>query len=275
MAGAKQIAAGLLRWESSGKPPILALHGFTGDAEDYTWLAKNSSNALDWWAVDLPGHGLATVADPEGLTLEDFLSVISDARQRINDATGKAPILLGYSMGGRIALHAVRRQSADWRALVTIGATPGIAEPSKRMDRLLADEDLAERMRLQSIDEFLKAWQAMPIIRSQNRIPQAILGPMRDRRLRNDPRQLAGALLAVSSGQLPSLWDELDEIALPYLIVAGQQDQKFSQIAHLMAPQLPNAEISLLPKAGHCAHLEMPDDFLFVLRSIIRKWTQQ
>lgn len=272
MAGApKAGSAGLQRWRSPERPPILALHGFTGDAQDFACLADASRDALDWWALDLPGHGNARVESPEQLTLEDFLQAIESARARIEAETGQRPHLLGYSMGGRIALHAAKHHPAAWRTLITIGATPGIAEPARRMDRLIADEDLAARMRRQTIDEFLQAWQAMPIIRSQDAIAPRILNAMRARRRLNDPQQLAGALMAVSSGRLPSLWDELDQLDLPYLIMAGQADQKFATIAHKMAPLLPRPEVCLLAKAGHCAHLESPDEFLMLLRGYLRE----
>lgn len=272
MAGASsQYPAGLKRWRAVGKPPLLALHGFTGDAQDFAWLAEHSSDAIDWWALDLPGHGEARFNDPAKLTLADFLDAIETARQRIFAETLQPPHLLGYSMGGRVALHAAQRDITAWRSLITIGATPGIEEPARRMDRLIADEDLAERMSRQTIEQFLTAWQSMPIIKSQDAIPENILRSLRARRQLNDPRQLAGALVAVSSGRLPSLWDQLNDFDLPYLIMAGQTDQKFSTIAHKMAPLLPQSEVSLLAKAGHCAHLESPEEFLMILRGFLRE----
>ncbi|WP_269542746.1 alpha/beta fold hydrolase [Cerasicoccus fimbriatus] len=269
MAGALQNATGLQRWDSPGRAPLLALHGFTGDAEDFAWLAEHSRDSLDWWALNLPGHGNARVDDHDALALGDFLDVIEAARRRIVAETQQVPILLGYSMGGRVALHAVNQKPANWRALVTIGATPGIGDPVRRMDRLIADEDLANRMRRQSIDAFLETWQAMPIIKSQDSIPAEILESLRLRRLRNDPAQLAAALVAVSSGKLPSLWDYLGDLDLPCLITAGAFDQKFCAIAREMLPKLPNARMEIIPKVGHCAHLEAPDVFLSALLAFL------
>ncbi|WP_309383807.1 2-succinyl-6-hydroxy-2,4-cyclohexadiene-1-carboxylate synthase [Cerasicoccus frondis] len=269
MAGSLQTATGLQRWDSPGRPPLLALHGFTGDAEDFVWLAGRSRHALDWWALNLPGHGNTFVRDPQSLTLENFLDAVEAARRRIVAETNQAPILLGYSMGGRVALHAVARNSAKWRALVTVGATPGIADPSRRLDRLVNDEDLAERMAEQSIDEFLVAWQALPIIQSQDNIPVEILEPLRERRRRNDPKQLAAAMLAVSTGRLPSLWDHLMDMTLPCLITAGAFDDKFCSLARRMEPKLPAPQVAIIPKVGHCAHLEAPDEFLKVLLKFV------
>ncbi|WP_309398783.1 alpha/beta fold hydrolase [Cerasicoccus maritimus] len=269
MAGPLQHATGLQRWDSPGQSPLLALHGFTGDAEDFAWLAGQSREKLDWWALNLPGHGNALVADPDALVLDDFLDEVESARRRIVAETGRTPILLGYSMGGRVALHAVARNPSKWRALVTVGATPGIADPTRRLDRLMMDEDLAHRMREQTVDEFLQAWQSMPIIQSQDNIRPEILEPLRERRRRNDPVQLAGALLAMSTGRIPSLWDYLVDLDLPCLITTGAFDHKFCDIAHSMEPRLPYPSMAVVPKVGHCAHLEAPEQFLRVLLSFV------
>ncbi|GHB96704.1 2-succinyl-6-hydroxy-2,4-cyclohexadiene-1-carboxylate synthase [Cerasicoccus arenae] len=267
MAGALQNATGLQRWDSPESPPLLALHGFTGDANDFAWLAEHSRESIDWWALNLPGHGNAHITEPDSLKLDDFLDAIEVARRKIVAVTGQRPDLFGYSMGGRIALHTASRNPAKWRSLITVGATPGISDPIHRMDRLVADEDLAKRMRKQSIEEFLEAWQAMPIIKSQESIPQEILGPMHTRRRRNNPTQLAAALVAVSTGRLPALWDHLSELDLPYLAIIGQMDLKFGQITQKMRPYLPNAELASIPGVGHCAHLEAPEAFLELLQA--------
>lgn len=181
--------------------------------------------------------------------------------------TGQAPILLGYSMGGRLALHAVASDPALWRALVLIGATPGLRDCAEREGRAREDAALADAMATLSIDAFLEHWRQKPVIRSQDNIPAAILGPLRERRCRNDPRRLAAALRGFSPGLLPDLWPALPGLDLPVLVLAGARDAKFARLGQTMASALPQGRFAAIPAAGHCAHLEQAEAFLALLRT--------
>jgi len=247
----------LRRWwrKINHKPAVLALHGFAGSAGDIEPVIQASLGECQWWALQLPGHGQGEPIE-EPLTLASFLDLVETARKEIVDATGEPPMLLGYSMGGRLALHAALQNPEKWRALVTIGATPGLDDPAEREARQQADAELAARMRRQSIDEFLGEWQAKPIIRSQENIPRRIRDAMTQRRRENDPAALARVLETLSPGTLPSLWDELPRLTIPCLFVAGEDDPKFSAIAERMAAAVPNARTAIIHNAGHCAHLE-------------------
>jgi len=257
----------LCRWNNGATVPLLAVHGFTGGAQDFTWLA-NQDEAHEWWALDLPGseqrRGLAR---PLGLEL--FLGEIEQARERIVRDTGQAPALLGYSMGGRLALHAAAQNPDHWRALVTIGATPGIDEEAQRSARRQADAELAKRMRRQTIEDFLAEWQLKPIIRSQENIRPEIRNLMIERRLKNHPRVLARVLEALSPGKLPSLWNRLDRLTMPCLFVAGENDATFAEIARRMASAVPRGKVAIIADAGHCTHLEQPAPFLEILRHFL------
>ncbi|MGE9296475.1 MAG: 2-succinyl-6-hydroxy-2,4-cyclohexadiene-1-carboxylate synthase [Puniceicoccales bacterium] len=236
------------------KPAVLALHGFIGCGRDFEPVIEKTTGEISWWTLDLPGHGVSHIKPP--YRLETFLEQIEQARALVVEETGERPILLGYSMGGRLALHAAARAPEHWRALITIGATPGIDDETERATRLQADAERAQRMRGQSIDAFLAEWASEPIIQSQENIPRAIREAMLERRRQNAPHPLAEALEALSPGALPSLWGELNRLALPCLFVAGENDPKFSAIAERMATAVPNAHAEIIPEAGHCAHLE-------------------
>lgn len=242
--------------------PLIALHGFTGDAEDFAWLAAHSSHHWDWRSLDLPGHGACA---PGNVSLDACLRLIEHARTSAYEATGQCPLLLGYSMGGRVALHAASREPDAWRGLVLIGATPGLSDKKERRARAEADHALAAHLANLSIDDFLAQWQRHPIIASQENIPPDILTPLRERRRRHHPERLAAALRALSPGILPALWERLPALDLPTLLIAGEQDAKFAGIAREMAARLPHAQVTLLPDVGHCAHLEAPTAFLQAL----------
>ncbi|MEO0794154.1 MAG: alpha/beta fold hydrolase [Verrucomicrobiota bacterium] len=261
----------LQRWESPGQPPILALPGFLGDAQDFAWLAQQSLQHLDWWSLDLPGQGNAKHEGiRNGLFLGHFLAAVKRAQREIVEHTQQLPILLGYSMGGRIAIQTALDSPKYWRALVTIGSTPGIESEDDRATRRKADALLAEKIRRQPIEVFLEQWNQLPIIRSQQSIPSDLRIPMQERRRQNIPDAIANMLTALSPGLIPSRWEDLPNLKIPCLFTAGTNDKKFSNIADLMAALAPQSQLAPIRRAGHCAHLEQPHDFLEKLLTFVR-----
>ena len=77
-------------------------------------------------------------------------------------------------------------------------------------------------------------------------------------RLRNSPLGLAAALRGLGAAALPSLWHRLGDLAIPVRLTVGQRDDKFLRVAQQMAPRLRQAQIDVVPGAGHAAHLEQP-----------------
>ena len=197
-------------------------------------------------APDIRGHGTASRRTP--VTLEavlDDLGALSPERFT----------LVGYSMGGRLALHAALMPRARIERLVLIGASPGLANRGEREARRAADEKLAEEIEGSGIEEFAQRWARTPVLAGQ---PPEVLAAVHADRLRNDPAGLARALRGLGTGALPSLWDRLGEVSMPVALVVGERDQKFREIAAQMVSALPDAEVILVPGAGHAVHLEAP-----------------
>jgi pimeloyl-ACP methyl ester carboxylesterase len=57
---------------------------------------------------------------------------------------------------------------------------------------------------------------------------------------------------------MPSLWHRLAELPAPVLLLAGEEDLKFAELARRMATGLPRAEVVIVPEAGHAVQLEAP-----------------
>ncbi len=169
----------------------------------------------------------------------------------------------GYSMGGRIALHAALGLGARIDRLVLIGASPGLAEPAERAARRAADEALADEIEGSSIEQFAARWAQTPVLAGQ---PPEVAGAVHADRLRNSPAGLARALRGLGTGALPSLWDRLGEIAMPVALVVGERDEKFRTVAGEMAARLSNAEAIIVPDGGHAVHLEAPARVAAVIR---------
>ncbi len=225
---------------------IVLLHGFTHTGASWDPVVAALAESYRALAPDIRGHGAASRREP--VTLEAVL----------DDLAAQAPerfTLVGYSMGGRIALHAALAPPLAERVeqLVLIGASPGIADPAERAERRAADDRLAGEVERMTIEEFEQRWARTPVLAGQ---PPAVAAAVRADRLRNQPAGLAAALRGLGTGALPSLWDRLAEIRPSTTLIAGERDAKFTAIANDMAQALPTADVGVIPGAGHAVHLE-------------------
>jgi 2-succinyl-6-hydroxy-2,4-cyclohexadiene-1-carboxylate synthase len=165
-------------------------------------------------------------------------------------------------MGGRIALHYALGHPDRVSRLVLESASPGLSDPRDRAARVASDEALARALEADGIEGFVNRWEALPLFESQQALPEAVRAEVRRRRLTNDPRSLAASLRGIGTGTLPSLWDRLEEVAQPVLLLVGALDSRFVTIARRMAARLPTAEVHVVGGAGHRVHLERPREWL-------------
>lgn len=198
-------------------------------------------------APDLRGHGGA--ADAEPVTLE---AVLADLAGLLDGPFA----LAGYSMGGRIALHAALALPQRVTRLVLIGASPGIADPFERESRRQTDERLAHEIERSTIEEFASRWAATTAVLAGQ--PAWVRDAARADRLRNTPTGLARALRGLGTGALPPLWDRLCELRMPVQLVVGERDRKFRAIAARIQAAIPDATLTAVPGVGHAVHLEAP-----------------
>jgi 2-succinyl-6-hydroxy-2,4-cyclohexadiene-1-carboxylate synthase len=240
--------------------PVL-LHGFAGSAGDWEGQMVDglAGAGLAPVLVDLPGHGAdAGVNDAASFTLGSALARI--------EAAGRWPAdLIGYSMGGRLALHFAAAHPGRVRRLVLESASPGLPRESERAERRAEDEALAARIEAEGVEWFVDHWESQPMFETRRWLDDAVLLRRRNLRLRNDPNSLAAALRGLGTGALPSLWDRLEGLDLPTLLVVGERDEKFVSTAERMARAMPRARVALIPGAGHTVHLEAPDAWLEVV----------
>ena len=224
---------------------MLLAHGFTQTAQSWSVLQHLlSSRGLDQnIAVDLPGHGSAS----------DVRSDLWGSADHLVAAGGRTTYV-GYSMGGRVSLHAALAHPQAVEQLVLIGATAGIDSAADRAKRRSDDELLADRIETIGVEAFVDEWLQKPLF--------AGLTPdqaMRVDRLRNTAVGLASSLRHAGTGTQAPLWGRLTEISCPVLLLVGQHDQKFKAIAERMTMALPHAELRAIAGAGHSVHLEQPE----------------
>lgn len=249
--------------EGRGQQTILALHGFTGSSQDFAPLWEtDAGSGFTWICPDFMGHGKsASPEDDEPYSLKNCLQLIEAARMLARDPMKVC--LLGYSMGGRIALHYLAAR-ANVPAYL-IGASPGLATEQEREARKEHDNEwirLLENSR--NLPLFCEAWEAQPIIARQRELAEPLRSQLHDRRRSNNPIGLSRSMSNCGTGSLPSLWDQLYRLAHVELI-HGADDAKFSRIAQQMKEANPSFGIHSIHGCGHAAHLEDPQAVMQVL----------
>lgn len=232
---------------------LVLLHGFTHSGASWRRVADALGERYRPLAPDLRGHASASAMRPVSLD-----AVLGDLGTL---AAGRCD-LVGYSMGGRIALHAALAAGRRVRRLVLIGASPGLADAGQRAARRAADERLADEVQEMTIEAFAQRWAQTPVLAG---LPEVVAAEVHADRLRSTPEGLARALRGLGAGALPSLWERLGDLTVPVALVVGERDAKFSAIAEGMAAALPRGELVVVPGAGHAVHLEAPEAMAAVI----------
>lgn len=224
---------------------ISLAHGFTQTERSWNHIETLLAERLDkveTIAVDMPGHGTAA----------DLRADLWGAAEHLVDAAGEGTYV-GYSMGGRVALHAALARPDKVRRLILVGATAGIIDDDERAKRCEADERLAARIETEPLTDFIDAWLRNPLFAGLSEA-----AAFRSDRLRNTSAGLASSLRLCGTGTQEPLWDRLSEITVPTLILAGADDPKFCELGGRLTDGIPNAQLSVIEGSGHSVHLEQP-----------------
>jgi 2-succinyl-6-hydroxy-2,4-cyclohexadiene-1-carboxylate synthase len=181
--------------------------------------------------------------------------------------TGGPGVWVGYSMGGRLALRVALDRPDLVSALVLLGASPGLADEQQRDARRVTDEALASGLERKGLDPFLTGWLKLPLF---ERLLVEAAG-LEERRA-NTVEGLASALRRLGTGAQEPLWDRLGELRMPVLLMAGEQDTTYCATAFRMASGIGDpSEVSIVPGAGHAAHLERPEAFATLLDRFVTR----
>jgi 2-succinyl-6-hydroxy-2,4-cyclohexadiene-1-carboxylate synthase len=173
--------------------------------------------------------------------------------ERLAEIRGDGCVVVGYSMGGRLALHTALR--APFAGLVVIGSSAGISDAGERRRRREADSELADWIEAHSIDEVVARWERNPVFASQ---PPSLVDAQRAGRLAHSPADLARLLRSAGQGALDPIWGRLGSLGMPVLALAGEHDFTYRAASERIASLVPRGHSGVIPGAGHAAHLEAP-----------------
>ncbi|PGS56421.1 2-succinyl-6-hydroxy-2,4-cyclohexadiene-1-carboxylate synthase [Bacillus sp. AFS041924] len=255
--------------ESGRGQTILLLHGFTGSTKTWENLINKLEQNFHVIAIDLLGHGKTDSPIHEerykmelaAKDLYDFL-----IKRQIDSVH-----LLGYSMGGRLALYFALAYPAKIRSLILESCTAGLQSEQERYARIEQDNHLSSKILNEGIEAFVNYWENIPLFSTQKKLPSESQVKIKQGRLNQSPIGLSNSLKGMGTGIQPSLWDHLNQIKNPTLLVCGEYDEKFCLIMGKMNEKLKNSEIIKIPDAGHAIHVEQSEKFATIVSGFLLK----
>jgi 2-succinyl-6-hydroxy-2,4-cyclohexadiene-1-carboxylate synthase len=250
-------------------PPVVLLHGFTGSARSWGPVVDALAPEFTTLAFDIVGHGQSD--SPEALDHYRMPRVVEDLVRLLRVVGYQRATWLGYSMGARTALQVAVLHPEVVSALILEGGSPGLRTVDEREARIASDDLLAGRLEHDGVEPFIDYWQSIPLFASHASLPKAVWDAQRVGRLRNSPRGLANSLRGMGTGAQEPLHDRLHEVNVPALVMAGQHDIRYTDIAREMAHAMPDATMQVIEGGGHAAHLEQPDRFNALVLDFLRR----
>ncbi len=196
---------------AGGGPPLLLLHGFTGSVRAWDAVRPAIAAFATVISIDLIGHGRS--ASPTNADRYSLDWSTRDLKALLDELQLEAVDLLGYSMGGRVALHFAVHAPERVRTLLLESASPGLEDDLERRRRIESDAALAERILGQGIEAFVAEWERLPLLALAPHVPEADRVRQTAQRLHNNPVGLANSLRGMGAGQpaKASLWPVLPD----------------------------------------------------------------
>ena len=224
---------------------VVLLHGFTQNSRCWGDFGEFVAQHHETVLVDLPGHGESR---HDEASLQESAALVGEV--------GGCGTYVGYSLGGRIALHVALQNPELVERMVLIGATAGLRTPEERAERVAADDALAQGIETNGLDAFLTLWLSQPLFAGLGE-QAAVFAARRT----NRSEAMAESLRSVGTGHQANLWPDLSDILCPTLVVTGANDEKFTLLGRELRRSIgKRAELVTVNDSGHSVHLEHPNE---------------
>lgn len=239
----------------STQPWLVFLHGFSGDHREWQPVGQRFARANRLY-VDLPGHGGSSA-----VRVNNFAEMDAALQTTLLSYNILNYWLVGYSLGGRIAMHYACSRPEGLAGLIVEGGHPGLTNDAECESRWRNDEAWAQRFRELPLADVFTAWYQQPVFASLTDAQRASLVTLRQQ---NDGNALAAMLLATSLAVQEDLRPALQTLSLPFWYLCGERDSKFRAIAEELS-----RPCHLIHDAGHNAHRENPAGVAACLAQIL------
>lgn len=248
-------------------PPLMFLHGFLGSSADWSTIIQELKNDYFILVPDLPGHGKTKVHHQKS----DYKmsSVAKNLNQYLKQCNIQAVQLIGYSMGGRLALYLTVHYPDLIKKLIIVSASAGLKTAEELLLRQKWEKEWIQYLTHYSMSEFVSKWYQQPIfhsLHSSKNIQQII-----QRRMKNENHELISSLQHMGTGQQESLWPYLNSIKIPVHMIVGDLDSKYVDLSQHMGNCIPNSYNHIVRNCGHNVYAEKPEEFNQLLKDILNE----
>ncbi|KUO59873.1 MAG: 2-succinyl-6-hydroxy-2,4-cyclohexadiene-1-carboxylate synthase [Gracilibacter sp. BRH_c7a] len=252
-----------IKIKGEGKP-IICLHGFSENLSTWESIMLADYQMI---LIDLIGHGESE--KPYSRQSYHWKVIIRHLHKLIHQLGFKRYSLLGYSLGGRIALAYSLAYPREIEMLILESASYGECGLIKRFKRRKDDSKLAKNIRQNGIEWFNLYWSGLRIFATQTQLPRGVTGQIRKRRLANDPQALANTLCGSGQGKFPCLKNQISKLTMPVLYINGEYDTKYEQVGLEFKKLNSNIKHEIIKGVGHNTHIEDSQAFNEVLKKFL------
>ncbi len=245
------------RVESEGQgPALLLLHGFTGSRVTWEPYLSNWTRQFQVVRVDVIGHGESDAQRSARYTMDRATADLAEILDRLQISHAH---VLGYSMGGRLALSFAEWYPDRVNTLLLESSSPGLKTDAERRARREQDEALADPDRKGRVGIiYLVLGKYSSVCQSGEPAGKSATGLAERAAVPTGPKGWPNSLRGMGTGAQPSWWGHLGKIQCPVLLITGELDGKFCRIAKEMNGQFAQCQWRVVPGAGHAVHLEVP-----------------
>lgn len=237
-------------------PWLVFLHGFSGDSQEWQGVGERFTDYPRLY-IDLPGHGGSSL-----ISVTSFAQLRDLLFRTLNSYNILKYWLVGYSLGGRVAMDFACLQPEGICGLIVEGGHPGLTNDAERTSRMASDQQWAGRFRCEPLASVFTDWYQQPVFTSLQTEQRQALVALRSQ---SNGEALASMLTATSLAVQPDLRAALRQCAFPVHYLCGEFDSKFRALATELA-----AHCHLIDAAGHNAHRDNPDAVAACLAQILR-----
>lgn len=248
---------------NKGLKPIVFIHGFTGSANDWNFIYDKLPDIFLPVAVDLIGHGKSS--SPVEIDYYTPQAIVSQLNLIFEYLGFDKIILCGYSMGGRAALIYASKYPQKISGLILESASKGLNNETEKLERLKNDFILADKIKSEGVESFIKFWMSIPLFESLKNISEEKYKILVKSKLINSAVGLSNSLRGFSTGNMNIDLKIFNEYVIPVLLITGALDKKFTNINKLFVNEFYKAAHEVVFNAGHNTHIENEKEFIFYI----------